>query len=219
VTSSAPARGRIDKRQAILDAAFTVFARRGYSRACVQEIAEEAGTAKPTVYSHFGDKENLFLQAMAATGEALKARNLTIVEDMRSLGSDLGAELERVAYRLAQSCCEERSRALRRLTFAEINHFPKLLEIVYGRTASQLAAGLAGQLAQLSLSGHLRLCDPTVAAEQFLALLTGPMEDRSWLGTRKVPAAELRAVANAAVDTFLRAYGTTPADLTATQVS
>ncbi|WP_342776361.1 TetR/AcrR family transcriptional regulator C-terminal domain-containing protein [Streptomyces armeniacus] len=45
------------------------------------------------------------------------------------------------------------------------------------------------------------------AAEQFLALLTGPMEQRSLLGTRAVPETELRAAAQAAVRTFLLAFG------------
>lgn len=63
------------------------------------------------------------------------------------------------------------------------------------------------RLARLSLAGRLRPCDPAQAAEQLLALLTGPMEARTRLGTRTVPAAVTRAVARAAVDTFLRAYG------------
>ncbi|MEV0048223.1 TetR/AcrR family transcriptional regulator C-terminal domain-containing protein [Nocardia rhamnosiphila] len=59
----------------------------------------------------------------------------------------------------------------------------------------------------LALSGKLRTTDPATAAEQFLALLTGPLENRSAHGTRKVPPAELRAIATAAVRTFLAAYG------------
>ncbi|HEX2314666.1 MAG TPA: TetR/AcrR family transcriptional regulator C-terminal domain-containing protein, partial [Thermomonospora sp.] len=61
-------------------------------------------------------------------------------------------------------------------------------------------------LARLSLAGRLRRCDPSTAAEQFLALLTGPAEARSRYGTRTVGEEELRAVARAAVDTFLAAY-------------
>jgi hypothetical protein len=45
------------------------------------------------------------------------------------------------------------------------------------------------------------------AAEQLLALLTGPMEVRSQLGARHVPEEERHAVADAAVETFLLAYG------------
>ncbi|RMI31190.1 TetR/AcrR family transcriptional regulator [Nocardia stercoris] len=215
MSGRAAPRGRIDKRQAILDAAFTVFARRGYAQTCMQEIAEVAGAAKPTVYNHFADKEALFLAAMAAVSDAVTTRNLAIVNEIRLPVADLDAVLHRTAYRLAQSCCEERSRALRRLVCSEVNHFPDLLETVYGHTAEQLTAALAGKLAQLSLSGQLRPCDPAAAAEQFLALLTAPMDNRSRLGTRKVPTAEIRAVASGAVDTFLRAYATEAPDHTA----
>ncbi|GLY89912.1 TetR/AcrR family transcriptional regulator [Actinoallomurus iriomotensis] len=200
-------RGRIDKRQAILDAAFPVFARRGYAEAGVQEIAEEAGVAKPTVYSHFGDKENLFRAAMASAADAVLADNLAVIERLRDPGEDLQAALEEVAYRMLQVCCGERSLALRWLTYAQVARFPDLIDVVQGRTAKGLGEALADRLARLSLSGRLCPCDPARAAEQLLALLTGPMEARSGLGTRKVPAAEARAVAEAAVDTFLKAYG------------
>ncbi|MGP4016458.1 TetR/AcrR family transcriptional regulator [Saccharopolyspora sp. 5N708] len=201
-------RGRIDKRQAILGAAFTVFARRGYEQACVQEIAEEASAAKPTVYNHFGDKEDLFRQAMTAAAEAVMAENLTILNRLRNPGDDLRAALEDVAHRMLRVCCAERSRALRWLTYAQVARFPDLIEIVQERTSTRVGEALADRLARLSLAGHLRPCDPVPAAEQFLALLTGPMEGRSRLGTRKVSAAEIRSLARTAVDTFLRAYRT-----------
>ena len=198
--------GHIDKRQAILAAAFTVFARRGYGEACVQEIAEEAKVAKPTVYSHLADKENLFRQAMAAAAETVLAENLAVIERLREPGKDLRATLTDVGYRLLQVCCSEDSRSLRRLTYAQVARFPELIETVYARTSRQVAEAMADRLARFVLSGHLRHCDPADAADQLLALLVGPMEARSLLGTRKVAAAEMRAVATAATDTFLRAY-------------
>ncbi|MCC5575924.1 TetR/AcrR family transcriptional regulator [Microtetraspora sp. AC03309] len=200
-------RGRIDKREAILAAAFTVFARRGYSQACVQEIAEEAGVAKLTVYNHLSDKENLFRHAIEAAANTVMADNLAVVEQLRDPGDDLRAALESVAYRMLQVCCGEHSRALRWLTYAQVARFPDLIDTVQGRTSDRISEALADRLARLSLAGRLRPCDPAQAAGQLLALLTGPMEALSRLGTRKVPAAETRAVAKAAVDTFLRAYG------------
>jgi AcrR family transcriptional regulator len=202
-------RGRIDKRQAILDAAFAVFARRGYENACVREIAEEAGVAKPTVYNHLRDKENLFRHAVAAAADTVMAENLAAAERLRAPGEDLRALLEDTAYRMLQVCCSERARALRWLTYAQVGGFPDLIETVQERTHGRLGEVLADRLARLSLTGRLRPCDPALAAEQFLALLTGPMEARSRLGTRAVPATETRAVAEAAVDTFLRAGGPT----------
>ncbi|MFF3833386.1 TetR/AcrR family transcriptional regulator [Streptomyces sp. NPDC002455] len=207
MTATTPSRGRIDKRQAILDAAFTVFARRGYENACVREIAEEAGVAKPTVYNHLRDKENLFRQAIEAAADTVMAENLAVAEQLRAPGDDLRAALEDTAYRMLQVCCGERARALRWLTYAQVGGFPDLIAAVQDRTQGRLGEGLADRLARLSLAGRLRPCDPALAAEQLLSLLTGPMEARTRLGTRTVPAVETRAVARAAVDTFLRAYG------------
>ncbi|MGA4837734.1 TetR/AcrR family transcriptional regulator [Streptomyces sp. G45] len=213
-------RGRADKRQAILDAAFTVFARRGYGQACVQEIAEEARVAKPTVYSHLNDKETLFRHTVEAAADALAAENLAVIERLRDHGrdggrdrrdqgpdADLRAALTDVAQRLLAICRGERARALRWLTYGQVAAFPDLVATVQERTAHRPRAALADRLARLSLAGHLRACDPEQAAEHFLALLTGPLETRSALGTRPVPAAEARDLADAAVDTFLRAYG------------
>jgi TetR/AcrR family transcriptional repressor of mexJK operon len=210
----AASRGRIDKREAILSAAFTVFSQRGYARACMEEIAEVAGVAKHTVYNHLGDKENVFRSALEAAADTVMAENLTVVELLTLDGhgstagdEELRATFEDVAHRLLLQCCDDRSWALRRLLYAEVARFPELLEIVWGRGASRLQQSLADRLARLSLAGRLRPCDPAEAAEQFLALLTGPMERRSRLGTHAVAEEELRAVAGSAVRTFLLAYG------------
>jgi AcrR family transcriptional regulator len=202
-------RGRAERRQAILDAAFDVFARRGYAQACVQEIALEAHVAKPTVYSHLNDKETLFRQAVEAAADHLTAESLAIVELLRDRASDGDprAALADLAHGLLGVCCGERARALRRLTYAQAAQFPDVVESVQERVAHRPRAALADRLARLSLTGRLRPCDPEQAAEHFLALLTGPLEYRSRFGTRGVPAVELRGIADAAVEAFLRAYG------------
>jgi len=48
------------KRQQILDAAYTVFSRKGFHRATVDEIIALADTGKGTVYNYFTNKEQLF---------------------------------------------------------------------------------------------------------------------------------------------------------------
>jgi AcrR family transcriptional regulator len=137
------------------------------------------------------------------------AENLALVERLRERApdDDLRAALADLAQRLLRVCCGERARALRWLTYAQMARFPDLIETVQERTAHRPRAALADRLARLSLAGRLRACDPEQAAEHFFALLTGPLESRSRLGTRRVPAAELRVIADAAVDVFLRAYG------------
>jgi TetR/AcrR family transcriptional regulator, mexJK operon transcriptional repressor len=199
-------RGRIDKREAILAAASAVFSREGYAQAGVDVIAAEAGVAKPTVYNHFGDKENLFREAIAADADRALAKHLAAIERLQDGGTDLRARLEEVGHHMLVCHCDERSVALRRLLHTELPRLPDLMDIVRGRAADRVTEALADKLARLSLAGRLRRLDPAEAAEQFIALLTGPIEARSRLGTRQVPDDELWAVARAAVATFLRAF-------------
>jgi TetR/AcrR family transcriptional regulator, mexJK operon transcriptional repressor len=201
------ATGRIDKREAILAAAFTVFAREGYRAAGMDAIAAEASVAKHTIYNHFGDKESLFREAIGALADEALTRNLAAVELLREQG-DLAAMLTETGTRLVDCYCEERSWALRRLLHAELTTMPDLLDIVADRAADRVTDALASRLARLALAGRLDLdVPPAVAAEQFAAMLTAPLEARSHLGTRKLPAAERREVAQNAARTFLRAYG------------
>lgn len=52
---------RKDRRQAILDAALTVFANSGYHSASVSMIAKEAGVSKGLMYNYFESKEAVLL--------------------------------------------------------------------------------------------------------------------------------------------------------------
>jgi hypothetical protein len=119
---------------------------------------------------------------------------------------DLRRTLEEVGRRLLKCYCDDRSWALRRLLAAEINQFPDC------STSSRAAQRTASSKPWPTVSpgsrlpAGLQITDPMVAAELFSALLSGPMDKRARLGTRKVPDAELRAVASAAVQTFLRAF-------------
>ncbi|HPH97091.1 MAG TPA: TetR/AcrR family transcriptional regulator [Anaerolineaceae bacterium] len=49
-----------DTYSAILQAARSLFIRKGYTAASMREIAEEAGIGKATIYHHFQDKEAIF---------------------------------------------------------------------------------------------------------------------------------------------------------------
>lgn len=198
-------RGRIDKRAAILDAAYSVFAREGYAQAGVDVIAAEAGVAKATVYNHFGDKETLLRESFSAVADQALARNMAAVERLAGPG-ELRTLLEDVGFALIRCYCDERSWALRRLLAAELGQFPDLLDIVQGRVADKVMESLADRLARLSLAGRLRAADPLVAAEHFAGLLMGPLDRRSRSGTLEIPDAEAQVIAAAAVDTFLRAF-------------
>jgi AcrR family transcriptional regulator len=71
----------MSSRERILDAAMEIFARYGYRRASMDQVAEAAGLTRQAVYHHFPGKEALFragvealhdgaLEAAAAAGKA-----------------------------------------------------------------------------------------------------------------------------------------------------
>jgi AcrR family transcriptional regulator len=207
MSASTRARGRIDKRLAILEAATTVFAREGYAQAGVDAIAAEAGVAKATVYSHFGDKQNLLRESLTTEADRAAQANLEAVERLLDPGADVRAALEDVAFTLLECFVDERAWALRRLVTAEVTQIPDLVDVFLTRAAARVNQALADRLLALSVAGHLSVSEPAVAAEQFGSLLTGGMDARTRFGTRTVPQTELREVARATVDTFLRAFG------------
>jgi AcrR family transcriptional regulator len=55
---------RPSRRNVIVTAAVTVFARQGFSDTSIQEVATEAGVAPTAVYYHFSGKEELFEAAL-----------------------------------------------------------------------------------------------------------------------------------------------------------
>lgn len=60
---------RIDRRRAqILAAASRVFARRGFHRTTVREVAREAGIADGTIYLYFASKRDLLLALLGQLG-------------------------------------------------------------------------------------------------------------------------------------------------------
>ncbi|AFS77388.1 transcriptional regulator, TetR family [Gottschalkia acidurici 9a] len=51
-----------DKRSSILQACIKVFSQKGYHKATIEDIANEAGIGKGTVYLYFSSKKELFEQ-------------------------------------------------------------------------------------------------------------------------------------------------------------
>src|SRR4051794_16367644 len=66
-TESRPPRKRLtaeQRREAILDAALEVFARRGFNGSSIDEIAQAAGVSKALIYEHFPSKRDLHVSLL-----------------------------------------------------------------------------------------------------------------------------------------------------------
>ena len=67
----------------MLEVARSVFGRRGFHAASMEQIAKGAGVTKPMLYAYFGSKEGLFAACVSLDAEALRARIRKVVEAAR----------------------------------------------------------------------------------------------------------------------------------------
>jgi AcrR family transcriptional regulator len=162
-------------RQALVDAAKTVFLRDGYHRASVEAIASEAGLTIGALYSQFGSKADLFLHLLDARIEERAAENERIAA--RASGVDGVRELLRVGVRdlKAQTAWSMLLIEFRAVAFRdpELN---RRYAAAHARTVEQLA----GALERVHENGGLRLAmPPPVMAEFFLAFGAGLALERA----------------------------------------
>lgn len=195
------------KREAIARAALTLFASDGYERTSVDAIAAEAGVSKRTVYSHFGDKERLFLSVVRDTYDRMLARIEEIV-DRVPWERDLTVALTECAAGITRSIVRSPERStLTRLLITEAPHFPAVIDLLHTR---EIAPLLTGPLEKLSIDGRLTVPDPRQAAEHLAALTFGQVSARSLLGTVTLAEGETARIIRGGVLAFLRAYAATP---------
>src|SRR2546423_8863238 len=69
------------RREVLLGAARTVFSRKGFHNATIDDIAAEAGVAKGTVYLYFKSKQDIYLGALRDGIEML-------IHEMRTEAAD-----------------------------------------------------------------------------------------------------------------------------------
>lgn len=196
---------RADRGEAILAAALEVFGRDGFGEGRVDEIARLAGVAKPTVYSRFGDKRNLFTQAVNYGVVRSGNRILAAIDSIDLRPDDIRAELERVGKELAGCVAHDEGAAVIRLQLVERPRFPDIIDADINR--NRFIDALAGKLAQLSATGHLSLDDPQRAARQLIALVTEDALVRSGFGSRVLAPEDFDVAVRDGVDTFLAAFG------------
>lgn len=90
----------IDIREAILDATDVLLARFGYRKMTVEDIANEAGIGKGTVYLHFSSKEEVVLSHIDRIVDRLKGHLWNIANSDSSASERLRRMLlKRVLFR------------------------------------------------------------------------------------------------------------------------
>lgn len=197
----------MEKRAAILDAAKTLFTRRGFEGTSMDAVASAAGVSKLTVYSHFGDKDTLFGEAIRQRCREAMPDHLYDVSMTVSVREAL-MELARHQARLSTS--PESVGVWRAITSDCRNGSPRLGRLVWTEGPERIHALMKGLLDRMVAAGKLDIEDTSRAASQFHALIKGDLHFRRLFGCVEKSGedfeCEVVANAEAAVDMFLRAY-------------
>ena len=202
--ASGPGRPKdLAKRQAILEAAKTLFMRHGYDGSSMDAIAAEAGVSKLTVYSHFTDKETLFSAAVKAKCEE------QLPELLFELAED--APIETLLLNIGRSfhglINSRESIELHRLMVTQATQNPKLSQLFYEAGPQLVLNEMERLLSQADKAGKLRIAKPQNAADQFFSLIKGGANFRLLIGccgpqTGETAELHVRDV----VELFMRAY-------------
>ena len=199
-------KSRPDKHDAITKAASETFLAEGFDRASLDQIAQRAGVSKQTIYSHFADKQALFLAICSELTE-----KLTIpLRRPRSETGDLRAILLRLGEDALAMMLHPASLDLHRLIVGAASRFPELGQAAYEAGAGRMITELSALLAQRSRSGDslprpLEREEADRLAEQFIGMLRGFHQVRGLLGIAPIPEAERTTYVAACVDLLLRA--------------
>ena len=196
------------KRQAILDAATTLFLREGYLATSMDQIAAAASVSKQTVYKQFTDKRSLFREIVTGTVAEVIDPVAEQVAGLRDC-TDLAADLQGLARALLARVIQPRVMQLRRLVISEAGRFPELGRLFYDGGPGRTIDALAATFESLAARGTLRLQDPQLAAEHFNWLVRSIPVNRVMLcGDAELPGqADLDRYADAGTRAFLAAYG------------
>jgi AcrR family transcriptional regulator len=189
------------RRQAIVEAAASVFQEKGFDRSSMDAIAARAGGSKATLYSYYPSKEELFF---AVVEHMLHAQAEAPLDALAEEGS-LRDRLTRFARRHVASRLHDDVIALDRMLIAEAER-SNLGDLVRVRCAAPRVQRLAEMLQLEMAAGRLRPANPYRAATQFRLLAEGDLVERRLHGDKSINAEAASAEAAEGLDAFLRAY-------------
>lgn len=205
-TAKAPSPGRpkdLGKRAAILEAAKQMFTQQGFDGASMDQIAALAGVSKLTVYSHFGDKEALFVAAVKAHCEMRLPSSLFDPAPE----TPLRERLLLIAQAFFAMVSAPEAIAGHRILCTPQMASSTLPQMFWEAGPKRVQDDFATLLERRVATGQLQIDDVPRAASQFFTLLKGEPHARMVFGCGGACAGDTDLEhLEASVDLFLRAY-------------
>ena len=191
------------KRAAILAAAKRMFVSHGFERVSMDQIASEAGVSKLTVYSHFGDKESLFAEAVRAHCEQGMPTSLFVAEPNTPVRERLTA----IGNAFFSMIMTPEAIAGHRILCSPQVATSAMPAVFWEAGPQRVQQAFAELLERRVASGELEIDDCQRAASQFFTLLKGEPHAHAVFGYccgSKIDSAAQHV--DSVIELFLRAY-------------
>jgi tRNA-Thr(GGU) m(6)t(6)A37 methyltransferase TsaA len=200
--------GKIREREAttppdaLLTAAFHVFASRGYRASRLEEVAEEAGLTKGAIYYHFDSKEELLRRAVEHRHEAIFA---AIGSELATLEAPASVRIRYVLRQLWRHVLEPVWGQTVRLMFGEVGiEFPALFRMWAEEGPIQAWTVVRELIEEGVASGEFRRgVDPEVAARSVVSGLMMQSALQVHSGLQDLAPCDVDRIFDSGVDLFL----------------
>jgi AcrR family transcriptional regulator len=159
------------RRAEIVDAARTVFARRGFDFGIMDEIAKEAGVAKGTLYLYFRSKTEIYKAVLDHDMGTLKESSLDRIDAAESLREKIRA------FTLARIERAETNREFFRIMDSE-SHALTFTRSQYRDWLREPVLRLASAIEAASKQGEIRSIDPEKTAWLIADMTRGIIQRR-----------------------------------------
>lgn len=196
----------MEKRAAILLAAKALFIRNAFAGTSMDAIAADAGVSKLTVYSHFGDKDNLFREVIRSRIQDLLPEAIYEYDSQ----VDVGETLLGIAQAHMRMDCEAENVGTFRAILSDCRQGnPRYGKLLWEEGPARMHGLMERLLRQAVDDGALDIPSAKTASVQFFSLIKGDLLLRRLFACDECPetaAVEIEQMARAGVETFLRAY-------------
>jgi len=190
---------RIERHRRIADAVRALVAEQGL-RLSMEAVAARAGCSKQTLYTNYGNKQELVRRVIIDRLDATAARWDADKHDLRT--ALLTFAVDHLEY-----LASENTVAARRLILAESRRYADEASALFDLAIEGLHRQLAARLHTAIRQGQLRDGDAGAMAEMLLSMIAGLDVERRHFGDGQRESGQARADwATFAVDAFLRAF-------------
>ncbi len=165
-TSTAPLS---PKALQIIEAASTLFLNNGFGSVSMDAIAKQANVSKPTLYSHFQDKETLFSEIMNTMCE--NAGSSQVLETLQAETGSPEEVLKNIGKTKLDLVLNWQGLSLARIVFAETTRFPSLGQTFWETGPKHYYDALETYLARLDKEGILKIPEPDKSTMKFDGML------------------------------------------------